>query len=86
MHAIRKSSRDLIETDVDDETIIVALETGHLYSVKGSGLAIWRLIDGSRSEEQITAEICKQYGIDQQTAVADVEEFLADVKSVGLID
>jgi hypothetical protein len=40
---------------VEGEVILINLETGTYYSLSGSGAAIWALLDGHRSRDQILA-------------------------------
>jgi hypothetical protein len=85
MAAIEKSSNDLIETDVDDETIIVALESGQLYSVTDTAAAVWRLIDGKNDRAMIIAALAEEYQTAPATIESDVDAFLKDAAETGLI-
>lgn len=85
MSAIRKASGDFIETDVDDETIIVSLASGELFSVKETGLAIWKLIDGTRGRLQLIADLSAAYSVDEAEIASDVDAFLTDAARAGLL-
>ncbi|WP_271439772.1 PqqD family protein [Pontixanthobacter luteolus] len=85
MSAIRKASGEFIETDVDDETIIVSLASGELFSVKGTGLAIWKLIDGSRDRGQLITALSAAYSVDETEIANDIDAFLTDAARAGLL-
>ncbi|MFZ1741843.1 MAG: PqqD family protein [Pontixanthobacter sp.] len=85
MVQIHKSSLDLIETDVDDETIIVSLDSGQLYAVKDTGRAIWKLIDGKRDRTAILAELEAAYGEEASAIEIGVDKFIAEITAAGLI-
>ncbi len=85
MTAIRKASGDLIETNVDDETIIVALQSGQLYSVKDTSAAIWRMIDGETGRDAIIDALAQEYRADRAEIAKDVDAFLTDARNAGLL-
>lgn len=85
MTIICKALSDLIETDVDDETIIVSLASGQLFSVKGTGRAIWKLIDGEREAEDIAEELGSIYHKDAASIQPDMDRFLTEITEAGLI-
>ncbi|MXP47794.1 PqqD family peptide modification chaperone [Altererythrobacter luteolus] len=85
MSAIRKASGEFIETDVDDETIIVSLASGELFSVKETGLAIWKLIDGSRDRGQLITALSAAYSVDETEIAYDIDAFLTDAARAGLL-
>lgn len=85
MTAICKALSDLIETDVDDETIIVSLGSGQMFSVKDTSRAIWRLIDGVRGTEEIAVELSQMYRKDKGAIQPEIDKFLNEIKEAGLI-
>lgn len=85
MSAIHKAAGDLIETNVDDETIIVALQSGQLYSVKDTSAAIWRMINGENGRDGIIDALAQEYGAERAVIAKDVDAFLAEAANAGLI-
>ena len=85
MTRICKALSDLIETDVDDETIIVSIKSGQLFSVKDTSRAIWKLIDGTRGPRDIATELGKIYEKDTASIQSDIDKFLAEIEEAGLI-
>ena len=56
-----------------------------LLSLTGTGAAIWRLIDGTRSREQLLAALSEQFETSGPGVESDVEDFLARLRSAGLL-
>lgn len=85
MDPIRKNIGDFIESDVDDETIIVSLASGELLSVKDTGRTVWKLIDGARTRDRIVTLLVAEFGASRQTIEDDVDTFLQSARHAGLI-
>lgn len=81
----RKLTQNFVETDVDDEVLLVDLDGGELFSLADSARAIWRLIDGKRDIEAIVAELAGSFDGARETIRADCGELLAQLASAGLI-
>ena len=80
-----KLTRNFVETDVDDEVLLVDLDGGELFSLADSARAIWRLIDGKRDIEAIVAELAASFDDPRETIRADCGEFVARLAAAGLI-
>ena len=85
METLRKPVTDLIETDVDDETIIVQLDKGELFSVEGSAKAIWRELDRAPTRKELLARLADEYDVDPAAIADDVDSFLEQARNAGLV-
>ena len=85
MQPLQKCTSAFIETTVDDEVVIVSLDRGQFFSLKGTGLAIWNKIDGSRSRERILAELREEYDASEAVLRADLDAFLQEVAEAGFV-
>ena len=54
---------NVVEKDVDGELIVVNANTNELVGLSESGRAIWELIDGRRTVDDIVSRMCADYGI-----------------------
>jgi len=86
MPAITKLLDRFTETDIDEEIIIMRLDTGDLLSLAGTGATVWRLIDGERDRRSLFAALADDFPGDDQRIALDVGAFLAELKESGLID
>jgi coenzyme PQQ synthesis protein D (PqqD) len=71
----RRRERVLVE-QVDDETVLLDLDSGSYFSLNEVGTRVWALCDGSREIDHIVAEIGAEYDADAATIRADVTELL----------
>lgn len=82
---IAKAADKFTETDIDDETVVMNIESGDFFSLTGTARAIWTLIDGKSGLATITANLASQYGTEPGEIAADVEAFIAQLEAGGLI-
>jgi hypothetical protein len=71
--------------DADGE--VVALDEGSLMylGANESGSLLWQAIAAGTTREELVTRLVDAYGIDEPTAQADVEAFLADLERRGLL-
>lgn len=70
---------------VDEEGILVNLETGFYFSLNPVALFIWDLCDGEASNAQILAKIVENFDVVEETARQDFEAFLEALESENLL-
>lgn len=85
MSRLVKQSDRFTETAIDDEIVIMRLDTGEFFAISGTAAATWRLIDGTRDRAALLASLKADFTGDGQEIRQDVEEFLAQLKKTGLI-
>jgi len=83
---ITKKPGKFVETEIDDEVVLMDLESGNFFSLAGTSLAVWKAIDGACTEVQIVSRLAGDYAADADLVAADVAEFLAELRSAGLIE
>ena len=76
----------LVLTEVGDESIVYDSREGKVHVLNGTGAFIWRLLDGSKTVEDVSAELADQYETDRNNALMDVWEFINNLKKMGLIN
>jgi hypothetical protein len=85
MAAISKMTDRFTETVIDDEIVIMSLDSGEFFALTGTAAATWRLIDGSRDRASIVAELADQFAASESEIVLDVDDFLLRLKETGLL-
>lgn len=74
-------------TEADDESILYDSAGGQIHILNSTGAAIWELCDGNNTAEDIAKNICVQFETDDFESVRkDVEEYLAELKNLKLIE
>ena len=70
---------------VDDDTVLLDLESGMYFGLDGVGKRIWDAVAEGRSIGEIAAIITAEYEVDEARAQADVVEFTSNLVERGLL-
>jgi hypothetical protein len=49
------------------------------------GRELWLLLEESRTSEELANWVTARYGVDAEQAFADIHEYLAELREIGLI-
>lgn len=85
MTVLSKRVDRFTQTEIDDEIILMRLDTGEFYSLAGTAAATWRLIDGTRDRSALIAALAVEFEGDERAIAADLDEFIAHVRGIGLL-
>ena len=85
MSTFRKAEGRFSETEIDDEVVVMNLESGEFFSLTGTARAIWQLIDGTRDRGALLAELAGDFEAEQAEIAADLDPFLETLGAAGLI-
>jgi len=53
--------------------------------LRGPALAIWSLVDGTRTEAQIVDQLVETLGAEREVVARDTSDFLATLRGLGLL-
>lgn len=81
----RKITANFVETEIDDEILLVDLDGGELFSLSGTARKIWRLIDGSRTLDEIADAFSNDYAAEAKQVRRDIEQFVAQLEAAALV-
>ena len=73
------------ETEIDDEVIVMRLDTGDFYSLSGTAGAVWRLIDGQRDRARLLTDLAEEFETEEESIAADVDDLLLRFRKMGLL-
>jgi hypothetical protein len=87
---VYRRSSDVVARQVGHESILVPIRqnVGNLdfvYTLSPVAARIWALLDGSRDIDAIVSELCGEFDVDRDTAMADVAELLTDLAETSLV-
>jgi hypothetical protein len=68
-----------------DRIILLNGATGGCFELNAVGRAIWETLDGSRSWEQISAEVARRFALTPDRAALDVQKFAQELVAADLI-
>ncbi|MHB9155196.1 MAG: PqqD family protein [Endomicrobiales bacterium] len=67
------------------EALLYDSQTGKFDIINETGIFIWKLCNGTNTEEDIVAKVLDAYSVSRPAAVKDVKNFLKCVSKSGLI-
>ena len=82
----RKIADRFVETQIDDEVVVLRLSDGDIFSLVGTSREVWNCIDGQKTEAAIASELSERHGAAADTVAGDVAGFIAELKDAGFID
>ena len=85
MTTISKHSDRFTETTIDDEIVIMRLDNGEFFALSGTAAATWRLIDGNRDRDALSAALAEEFAAEPEQIAADLDDFLARLAETGLL-
>ena len=75
----------VLREEFDDWAVLYNPETAAAFGTNPVGVAIWKLIDGKRSEEQIFTALAAQFDETPERMRQDVSEFIIQLHDNGFI-
>ncbi len=75
----------VLSTELQDEGVLLNLETGEYFGLDGVGMAMWKALGSGRSLEAIRADLLAEYDVDAATLAKDLEELIAKLVERKLV-
>jgi len=84
-------SQSVVARVIAGETLIVPVRSNvgdlaSIYSFNGTGTLVWQLLESPQSVAELAEAVAKEYQVEASQAQRDVEQFVGEMKSVGLVD
>ena len=77
--------QSLMFSDLDDETVMMSIESGKYYGLDDIGSRIWVLSEQQCSVGDICDSLMTEFEVDRDTCQRHVFEFLEELKDEGII-
>lgn len=71
--------------NIGDGLVIMAPSGDTTHSLEDIGAFIWNQLDGQRTLQDVLAAILVDYDIDEETAREDLQNFISQMLTAGLI-
>ncbi|HKP91623.1 MAG TPA: PqqD family protein [Thermoleophilaceae bacterium] len=82
-----KLRRDSVEwRESDGELIAIDLRASEYISTNATGTRLWRALAEGTDREGLVRVLLDAYEVDEATAAADVDRYLATLRERGLLD
>ncbi|MBC2664624.1 PqqD family protein [Novosphingobium flavum] len=85
MSAVSKNTGNFVETEVDDELILMRISDGDFFSLEGTARAVWAAIDGVRDRSQIVGFLAAEFEAPAEAIAPDAHAFLDELAAAGLV-
>jgi hypothetical protein len=76
---------DVLSSKIDDEVIIMGLQTDKYYGLDPVAGRIWELLEQPRSLDELVGLLLEEYEVDEATCRKETMEFLRDMAEKKLI-
>jgi len=78
-------TQDLISTELDEETVLMSIDAGAYYGLKGPAQTIWNNLETPLTFSALVERLVKEYSVSQETCSEDLQQFLAKMEQEGLL-
>ena len=82
---VLEKTEAFVQSDVDDETVLMNLDDGKFSSLSAVGQRIWQLIDGKAPVSQICEALTDEFDVDAKACESETLAFLGNLQERGLI-
>ena len=85
-----KLKSGLILRQIAGENVVLSVGSevnlGGMLTLNDTGVTLWKCLETGAELPDLTAALLAEYDVDEQTASAHVEVYVAKLKELGLID
>ena len=85
MTTINKRADQFSQSTIEDEIVVMNLETGTFFSFSGTARSIWELLDCHSEQKSLLTQLAREYNQDETTIAAELDEFVAALEQAGLV-
>jgi hypothetical protein len=78
-------TNDLLSTELDQETVLMSIDAGAYYGLRGAARSIWKKLENPTSFSELVACLEREYSVSRETCASDLQEFLAELEREGLL-
>jgi PqqD family protein of HPr-rel-A system len=75
----------VVSAELDDEVILLNVETGIYFGLDAIGTEIWSALKQGPSEEDIFAQLLEAYEVEPEQLRQDILSFLDKLREQGLV-
>jgi hypothetical protein len=76
---------DVLTAHLDGETVLLNMATKRYFHLNGTGQRVWQLLESGSDVDAISASLCNDFDVDQETASAEVQLLLQAFEDLGVV-
>ena len=77
--------QNLLSTELDQETVLMSIDAGAYYGLKGPARSIWEILETPLTFSALVDRLVEEYQVSPETCAADLERFLSEMEREGLL-
>jgi hypothetical protein len=78
-------AQDLFSTELDQETVLMSIDEGAYYGLKGPAQSIWNNLETPLTFSALVDRLVREYSVSRETCSEDLRQFLAKMEQEGLL-
>ena len=80
-----KARPNIVARRVENELVLVDLESNRIYSLNSTGARLWELLNEGRSRAQIVDALSEEFDAAEADVAAEVDAVIASLESESLV-
>jgi myo-inositol-1-phosphate synthase len=80
-----KKNPDIACSKLDDEEVLLNIETGDYYTLNNTGSVLWEMLDSTEKVSELVVSFAQRYSLEKDKAEVDVLRLLNDLVAEGLV-
>jgi PqqD family protein of HPr-rel-A system len=72
--------------EVGGEVLVLDSESDQIHQLNSTASLIWRNLKDGASASETARRLAEQFDVDENTALADVEDILGKLRALGVIE
>ena len=81
-----KRNNEVFASQIDDEVVMMNIQSGKYYGMDTIGSRIWELINEKIQVQQVVDQLLEEYDVSQEQCKNDVLEFLKELNENKLVE
>jgi hypothetical protein len=82
---VARDTTQVIDRVVDEEALLIHLQSGTYFSLNQVGTRVWEIMDGSKTVAELAAVIASEYEVSQEQAQTDVSNLVNELVEEKLV-
>ncbi|UCC94704.1 MAG: PqqD family protein [Candidatus Omnitrophota bacterium] len=87
---VYEKSNDIASREIDNELFLLPIykttdDISKMYILNETAMAMWTLMDGERTLQEIVDKLCTDYHVSRKTIEKELQELVKDLRSINAI-
>jgi hypothetical protein len=78
-------STDVLTAHLEDEAVLLHMDTKRYYRLNATAAAIWRGLEQGRTRAQLLEELCHRFDVTEAQASPELDRVILDLVDKGLL-